>query len=136
MLSAEDLAQIRRRCDAAAPGPWKAEKGDPQWGSIGYEVLGVEKGDCNCPDSDIPAMLADEEDAIFIAHAREDVPRLLAEVERLRNIMSDIAAIAADHDGMTTVQGLCSVIDDLAWLARSAVNGDPVYVSEGAKADV
>ena len=66
----------------------------------------------------------------------DDLRRLFAEVERLRNILSDIAAIAADYDGMTTVQGLCSVIDDLAWMARSVVNGDPVYVSEGAKVDV
>ena len=62
----------------------------------------------------------------------DDLRQLCAEVERLRNVLSDIAAVAVGYDGMTTVQGLCSVIDDLAWMARSAVNGDPVYASEGA----
>lgn len=136
MLSAEELAETRRRCDAAAPGPWRAVEADPAWGGIGYDVLGLDKGTCDCPDADDPAMLEDEADAVFIAHAREDVPRLLAEVKRLRNVLSDIADIAVDYDGMSTIQGLCSVIDELAWMARSAVNGDPVYVSEGAKADV
>ena len=33
-----------------------------------------------------------EEDAQFIAHARQDVPALIAEVERLRDALEDIAS--------------------------------------------
>lgn len=50
-------------------------KGDP-W--KGYEIKSEGNGM-------VIAELPCETDAQFIAHAREDVPRLVAEVERLRN---------------------------------------------------
>lgn len=62
----------------------------------------------------------------------DDLRRLLAEVERLRNILSDIAAIAVDYDGAVTVPGLQGVIDEIGWMARGGWTGEPVYWSEGA----
>lgn len=66
------LAEIHARCDAATPGPWKHE----------YTVDGayVHDGDaviCRC------TQLGDE--SAFIANVRTDIPKLLAEVERLQN---------------------------------------------------
>ncbi|MDA8311047.1 MAG: hypothetical protein M0Z46_10635 [Actinomycetota bacterium] len=80
-----DLAAIRARCDAATPGPWAQ-------GMAGYKLL---------PEVDYHAAfgfiivsddLSDDgqrgvADAAFIAHAREDVPALLAENERLREAL-------------------------------------------------
>jgi len=83
-MTPEELAAIRARAEAATPGPWKVDEGlalaDPLlegegdwyrqiegWTNTGYEWL------CLSP-----------EDAAFIAHAREDIPRLLDEVEALR----------------------------------------------------
>ena len=57
-MDAERIAEIRERCDKASEGPW-------------VECSLVVHGLRPC-------------DAKFIAHSRQDVPDLLAEVERLR----------------------------------------------------
>lgn len=81
-----DLGAIRARAEAATPGPWErggkwnetavyAKDGTMIAGQWDYEEGGI---------SEVP-------DADFIAHAREDIPTLLAlideqqaEIERLR----------------------------------------------------
>jgi regulator of replication initiation timing len=52
-VNSKELDVIRKRAEAATPGPWFAEA-------------------------------ANTADAEFIAHARQDVPKLLAEIERLK----------------------------------------------------
>jgi uncharacterized small protein (DUF1192 family) len=68
-MTREQLDAIRARVEAATPGPWKAERwcsNNPSvaeaWGLNGMRTFA---------------------DAVFCGHAREDVPALLAEVERL-----------------------------------------------------
>lgn len=71
-----DLDEIRARAAAATPGPWQARRE--------FVVSGDLEGIPDCVVStgeDGPQELADAE---FIAHAREDVPALYAEIERLR----------------------------------------------------
>ncbi|MET9813213.1 hypothetical protein [Streptomyces sp. NPDC006355] len=74
------LAEITARAKAATPGPWctdsweiyqgaEYEPGISQW--IGETCRGA----TTCEQ--------DRADAEFVAHAREDVPALMAEVERL-----------------------------------------------------
>jgi hypothetical protein len=70
-MTPEQLAAIKARTDAATPGPWWY---DPRSG----EVLGFE----GAPVCDLLPM---SEDIAFICSAREDVPALLAEVERLNS---------------------------------------------------
>jgi len=68
-LSTEQLAAIRAREAAANPGPWAAEDDGLVWGQgPGDPVSGS-------------AQLADAE---FIAHARQDIPDLLAELDEMR----------------------------------------------------
>ncbi len=74
-MSDLDLPAIAARTDAATPGPWSS--------TATYPHLVMQ------PDDDgwmISFNLAGKmvEDAAFVAHAREDVPALLAEVQRLR----------------------------------------------------
>jgi hypothetical protein len=79
-LNAEELEAIRKRAEAATEGPWFVE-GETVYSS-GVLLAGA-----------YPAMICDECDeteAEFIAHARQDVPRLLAEIERLRNELDSI----------------------------------------------
>lgn len=61
------LEQIRARADAATPGPWYVE----QMGNHHEDVLALSE--------DGSYVIAEHagDDAEFIAHAREDVPRLL-----------------------------------------------------------
>jgi len=86
-MSPEELAEIRAREQAATPGPWFS-RNDPG-------------GTCEC-GMDLPLQAAlvvsgattggitlviedarEKENADFIAHSRQDVPNLLAEVDRL-----------------------------------------------------
>jgi hypothetical protein len=102
-MSEEYLREIQARCEAATPGPWEAwteEPGDCVVVSQEYEAAPDEDGDwiCNVDPNEVfflcpgltgayPVGVAfnrEVEDTEFIAHARTDVPALLAEVELLR----------------------------------------------------
>jgi hypothetical protein len=79
-LSEQQLAEIRARAEAATEGPWDPCPGmSPTfYGNIQGEYLrGV---------GDIAFGVGEqaEADLAFVLHAREDVPALLAEVDRLR----------------------------------------------------
>ena len=81
-MTNDELSAIRERAVAATPGPWEMQPIGRS--SFGYElrqrdslsVLLYTEG-CYVPKQE-------EANALFIAHAREDVPALLAEVDRLR----------------------------------------------------
>jgi hypothetical protein len=79
LLTAEDLAAIRGRAEAATPGPWRSHE-DDAW-CVRSDAEGL-------PDSGWiaemgPARKGNEEnDGQFIAHARTDIPRLLDALAR------------------------------------------------------
>lgn len=76
------LEIIRGRIEAASPGPWRA--GTSPGGAAGVWRAGSQTDDPSlCVVASVPTG-EDLGDAAFIAHAREDVPILIAEVERLR----------------------------------------------------
>ena len=82
-LSAEDLKAIRERCDKATPGPWRVKS----WGSAGESP---EPPEWTIDGPDGYRITAEDvypghgEDVYFIAHARTDIPRLLATIEEAR----------------------------------------------------
>jgi hypothetical protein len=71
-----DMDAIRQRCIMATPGPWKSyvEGRDHDSGSSFIMTSG----------EDIELIGASVADQDFIAHARQDVPQLLAEIQRLK----------------------------------------------------
>ena len=73
MLDEKQLAEIRERAERATPGAWKLKKDGR------YE----DHDECRIELPDDNIELCRYENGEFIAHAREDVPALLAEVERL-----------------------------------------------------
>jgi hypothetical protein len=84
MITQLDLEAIKARADAATPGPWFTE--------YGYKLAKVMTktakghGRVMLAQDWIPRQGVDgplQDDAEFIAHARTDIPLLLAEVERL-----------------------------------------------------
>lgn len=125
--------EIRARCDVATPGPWLLGS----WGDDVFSVQGDRsegrnwKPICRVKRDDLPAGASqDHLDAAFIAHARQDIPSLLddnerleAENERLR--LRIHGAIADLCSGYFTQR---QVADDLAVLlgeeSASAVLGD------------
>ena len=95
-MTAAELDAIEQRAHAATEGPWEAGTGDGDprphvWTSrstgcvahITY-VVPNDYGDVR-PD-----------DAEFIAHARDDVPALLAEVRRLRAMEQRVSKVARE----------------------------------------
>jgi len=83
-MDEDDLRQIEARVDAASPGPWTSwiEGRDHTAGSSFIETRSAEgRGD------DIELLGASSADQDFIVAARSDIPALIAEVRRLRNLM-------------------------------------------------
>jgi hypothetical protein len=77
-LTCDEMEAIKARCEQATAGPWKSfiEKREKISGSSFIQTKG----------EDIYLTSATDADQDFIAHARQDIPRLIAEIERLRSI--------------------------------------------------
>jgi len=91
-MNEKRINEIRARCEAATPGPW--------WWPSGVEALLVEKrgyyGDETVGHIDHEIIMGGyggqhhhvkRKDAQFIAHARQDVPDLLNENQKLREAL-------------------------------------------------
>jgi hypothetical protein len=94
-MTPEELQAIKARAEAATPGPWKVETGSYtgwDWliGSSGFD--GKNYSVHLTTDSIHASQLYGDAstDAAFIAAAREAVPELVAEIERLRAALEEI----------------------------------------------
>lgn len=76
-----DLDAIRARVEAATDGPWVGEIRPDGCAWISMPVSGGHHA---------LAMHGWQSDADFVAHARQDIPALLAEVDRLRAVSEQI----------------------------------------------
>ncbi|HUH95749.1 MAG TPA: hypothetical protein VLZ89_00200 [Anaerolineales bacterium] len=86
MLSQEYLDEVRKRCEAATAAPWISfVEGRDFTG--GDSVIG--RGP-NRSEADLYLTGETIADQDFIAHARQDVPLLLAEIARLRSKLSTL----------------------------------------------
>lgn len=93
-LTAAELDAIEQRANAATEGPWEASAHDHAAGDVPildrtghYLVI--------CPDCGVRGGY-ERADAEFIAHARSDVPALLAEVRRLRAMGQRVSKVARE----------------------------------------
>lgn len=84
-MSDDELAAIRARCEAATPAPWESfvEGRDHL---VGDDFIRTGDLRDDCPDMYVTheSRSAPARDLDFIAHARQDIPRLLDEVARLQ----------------------------------------------------
>ena len=88
-MTEERLAEIMEREKSATQGPWKAGKDDftkniIQAAKDRGTIIVQRRDDHNMFWNSYIPIAQTFADADFIAHAREDIPALLAEVERLR----------------------------------------------------
>lgn len=88
-MTEQQLDEIEARTNAATPGPWQGRA------ELASHIV------CTAPKDGTYSVLwnaewATEADAAFTAHAREDVPALLAEVRRLRAAMEEIQRLHTD----------------------------------------
>lgn len=86
----EELAAIEARANAATQGPWAVERWEDFAGKPSYYVDGALRwrehlNTLSCE--------GDKDTAEFIAHAREDVPALLAAVRERDNTIARIRAL-------------------------------------------
>ena len=122
-LTAEQLEEIKARCEAATPGPWLRHPEE-----FGQNIF------CATSETRIDwlfsiqgsAIVADiRRDIDFMAAARTDVPALVAEVEWLRAHLTQIKAatadLMADSEGVTGLHRNGDIADwewlvDNGWL--------------------
>jgi len=81
MITEEELMQIEQRANSAQAGPWKAyiEGRDHESGSD-FIMTGTD----DQRGEDIELIGATNADYDFIAHARQDIPRLITEIRELK----------------------------------------------------
>lgn len=85
MLTDEQIAEIRARAEAATPGPWS----NTYFGGRCQTVTKQRPGMTKLSIANCSASLNGEADATFIAHARQDVPALLADREELQRQLAE-----------------------------------------------
>lgn len=108
-MTEQELEQIEARANAATPGPWTGDRND---GTIKYRMMGGLDGQTEVlivdhknnssgfyGIDDIP-FEESEANEEFVKHARQDVPALLAEVERLNETIEKLAFVVEDETGM------------------------------------
>ena len=95
-----DLGAIEARVNAAVPGPWTNERHDYEGSNGPTFVRFVAAGPNYRVAEDVT-----KEDGDFIAHAREDVPTLVAEVRRLRDALAESEKCNAIREDMLSGHG-------------------------------
>lgn len=85
-LPNELLEEIRKRCDAATPGPWISfVEGRDHTSGDSVIVRGIDGSE---PDLYLTGATIFDQD--FIAHARQDIPLLLSEINRLSELSKNL----------------------------------------------
>ncbi|MGR6904981.1 hypothetical protein [Lysinibacillus sp. BSL11] len=111
MMNQEQLNAIKERVAKATPGPWEIDRNSDDSDFI-TDIWFNQDGDhVEVHDKSIFQSVLN---AKFIACARDDVPALVAEVERLREALQTIA----EHNIFTTPQV------DIKDFARQALDGE------------
>lgn len=96
----EQLAEIKQRADAASEAPWSMGWQRESQLADGGEVL---DGDA-CVVGEIEFM----RDWSFICHARQDIPKLLVVIEKLREQRDEYLYIAFPEQERFIVRKSCS----------------------------
>jgi len=91
-MNQEQLNAIKERVEKATPGPWEIDKNSDDSDFI-TDIWFNQDGDhVEVHDKSI---LQSVLNALFIAHAREDVPALVAEVDMLRQALEKVMEVEA-----------------------------------------
>ncbi|WP_102271342.1 hypothetical protein [Cytobacillus massiliigabonensis] len=101
-LTNEQLNAIRERAESAAEGPWKVGKRSPNGlENVGCKGLLIAQV-CRYDDAELNRNTAE-----FIAHAREDVPKLLEYITELKTEIIRLSEaedlLSEAHDVMNDV---------------------------------
>lgn len=89
-LTAQEIEEIRKRAEKATDSPWRIEKS-------GYVCNAGFWTEDTLIMPDISSDVYEEADAEFIVNAREDIPKLLAEVARLQSQVDRMVSSAYEY---------------------------------------
>jgi hypothetical protein len=112
-----DLDAIDARAKSATPGPWVAGQWSRLNGSHGSEICAAEIS-VVVSAHDRPSLAVDDLD--FIAHAREDVPKLVARVRELE-VAVDTASRQLDESTIAHAKTLIELNDLRQGIVREAI---------------
>ena len=120
-LTNEELTQIKERAEKASKGPWDVDVPVDYCTNCknGYEIVQSELF-----LAPIVAELRIREDAEFIAHAREDVPKLVAEIEALRMENQRYRKALEEIRNYGTFELNNALKTDYGWIAHEALEGE------------
>lgn len=103
-MTDEQLSEIEARANAATPGPWAAGVDHHYFGHAYintptdcYEIDDTARMNASAYDDERRHHNQLDADAVFMAHAREDVPALVAEVRRLRTRLLTVDTVACNR---------------------------------------
>lgn len=103
MYSSEDLAELKKLCEKATPGPWVlGSEADPDL-YRGAETIACASGSMVLWDRVLAVLnhhFPYEADSAFIAAARTALPKLIEEVETLREENAKLAEKAWMYDDL------------------------------------
>lgn len=102
-----DLAAIKERAEKATLGPWLSSDADKKRGK---RVIVVKQGALAAVHCDEDSFFHDphgKANAAFIAASRTDIPALVAEVERLGQIMKQAKKLSRQGGEWTSQYTLC-----------------------------
>ncbi len=93
MIPDKQLEEITARCNATTVAPWVAFiEGRYCESGSSFIMTGIPKGENiwgAARGEDIYLTGATDADMDFIAHARQDIPELIAEIERLKELLKN-----------------------------------------------
>jgi hypothetical protein len=82
MITLEEIDAIGQRASLATAGPWQYLKENPHT-NVGSSFI-------QTAGEDLEVLGATDADCYFIARARQDVPRLLEEIVRLKGLAGEL----------------------------------------------
>lgn len=112
-MTEDELKAIRERADKATPGPWVG--GDGEYDDV---CAAIPNSNDNAVYLIIECMY--KNDVSFVAHARQDIPALVAEVERLQKNNRELF-----YFGGLLIEVLNGIDDSLINSIREVLNRKP-----------
>lgn len=119
-MTDQELAEIEARANAATPGPWKAKPREDDRNERCAGIVALRPDADDEWDRELDVVVTDSgvyppdpKTAEFIAHAREDVPKLIAEVRKLR---------AERDEAIERCAGVADHYARLSWHAHNVTN--------------
>jgi hypothetical protein len=124
LLTKEEMTEIKMRCERATAGPWRSNI-EARDEACGRDIIGTESDNFHFEGASV-----DDQD--FIAHARQDIPNLIAEIERL---MTESEFPLLTRGEVVEIKRRCERATAGPWKsyieARDKISGPDFIMTEG-----